>query len=149
MVCPYCNTAAHGICAEGIEWCPDCGTGLRLEPFVSRWQDQLQVFKTPYNRRARFERYLNKFPAVLQYRYAILDLFSRFEFCWIHTGSTRKYFFSKPVMLKVCCELLQVKAVLPFLKSQTREQKQVRELQKLYKGTVWKAVYGTLPKSSF
>ena len=96
-----------------------------------------------YNRRKRFGEYIQrvcKNVSVLRRYYDILDLYAMFELMWVRNPSKRKYFFAKPVMLKVCCRQLKLDvAGLPSLKDRNREVDQENQLRALTQLPMWKS----------
>ena len=95
-----------------------------------------------YCRVKRFGKYVSRVAnqySVLQHYNDLLDLYSCFEFAWNRsTTSNRIYFFAKPVMLKLCCELLKLKPTnIPRLKDKLRELEQIRELMLLKETHPW------------
>ena len=146
MECLNCKHNGR-VQSEGHEWCTNCGSQL---PGSQHWVVGFQQSHFPrgqvYNRRKRFVRYLKGLglgKAVTQKWYSILDLYSKFEFCWTGSPSERTYFFAKPVMLKACCSLLGVEATLPGLKDKNREHVQFAELDRIRSGPVWNRYYGS------
>ena len=145
MECHHCGHKGH-VQSEGHSWCTSCGAQVPgTQTFVVGFQQSHFPRGQVYNRRKRFVRYMKSLTldgAVLDKWYSILDLYSKFEFCWSSSTSERTYFFAKPVMLKVCCHLLGVKADLPGLKDKNREHVQFAELDRIRGGPVWQRYYG-------
>ena len=149
MKCPRCNTETLGI-QDGVHlWCDGCGIALKSSPvYVTGYCQSHSCKNQIYSRRKRFGKYLQSVchqKPVLHSFYDILDLYSRFEFSWTQSKSKRIYFFAKPVMLRVCCELLGICTDnLPSLKDKNRVKEQANELATLRTSPVWKLMYGHL-----
>ena len=149
MKCPSCNTETFGI-QDGVHlWCDSCGTALKNSPvFVTGYCQSHSRKNQIYSRRKRFGKYIQSVchqKTVLHSFYDILDLYSRFEFTWTSCDSKRIYFFAKPVMLRICCELLGISTDdLPSLKDKNRVKEQLMELTNLKKSPTWKLMYGHL-----
>lgn len=149
MKCPSCNTETLGI-QDGVHlWCDGCGISLKSSPvYVTGYCQSHSCKNQIYSRRKRFGKYLQSVchqKSVLHSFYDILDLYSRFEFSWTQSKSKRIYFFAKPVMLRVCCELLGICTDnLPSLKDKNRVKEQAMELATLRTSPVWKLMYGHL-----
>ena len=143
MACDNCGTETFGVQEGGHLWCPHCGCSMRNTPhFVTGYCQSHSARTQVYNRRKRFGAYIQrvcKNVSVLQKYYDILDLYSMFELCWMRNPRKRKYFFAKPVMLKVCCRLLDLDTEgLPSLKDKNREVDQENQLQQLRSTKTWK-----------
>ena len=111
MECPNCNEQTPGIIEENRLWCDQCGQSIRSNiQYVPSYNQRFGVIQQVYSRLKRFTKYMQvlKIPQVLADIYTILDLYSSFEFTWTCHGemSKRVYFFAKPVMLQICCQLL-------------------------------------------
>ena len=145
MQCPYCNTVG-GILDGNDVWCDTCGRSIKQEmQYVTGYCQSHFSRSQVYCRVKRFGKYITRVcrdPAVLQYYYDILDIYSCFEFAWMRhlQQSNRIYFFAKPVMLKVCCEILSIKASLVGLKDRNRELEQLRELKSLQTTAAWQSM---------
>ena len=149
MKCPRCNTETFGIQGDVHLWCDNCGNALKSSPvFVTGYCQSHSRKNQIYSRRKRFGKYLQSVchqKSVLHSFYDILDLYSRFEFTWTKSESKRIYFFAKPVMLRICCEMLGIATDnLPSLKDKNRVKEQAVELTNLKNGLVWKQMYGHL-----
>ena len=147
MVCPHCGAATHGIEEGNHVWCDVCGRSMRESPmFVVGFHQSHSARSQVYCRRKRFAKYIQRVcskPAVLQNFYQILDLYSQYELVWTRTPSKRKYFFAKPVMLKVCCQMLDIDTEgLPALKDINREVDQAGQLAELRATQLWRLSYG-------
>ena len=152
MICPSCNTETFGVQDEVNLWCDCCGNVLQESPvWVTGYCQSHSCKNQIYSRRKRFGKYLRTVchnSSVLQSFYDILDLYSRFEFIWTKSASSRIYFFAKPVMLRHCCEILKISTDnLPSLKDKNRIKEQARELRTLKEGMLWKKMYGHLKAS--
>ena len=142
-MCKSCGTETFGIEDGGFVWCPDCGNRMHDAPkFVVGYCQSHSARNQVYNRRKRFGNYIRrvcKNVSVLQRYYDILDLYGTFELCWVRTPAKRKYFFAKPVMLKVCCRHLNLDTTgMPSLKDKNRELDQEQQLYALTKLPLWK-----------
>ena len=141
-----CGTETHGIHEDSGVWCPACGSSLGIGPrFVVGYCQSHSRRNQVYSRRKRFGKYVQRVVVdkrILRAYYRILDLYSQYEFVWMSTPSKRKYFFAKPVMLKVCCAVLDLPTEgLPCLKDQSREADQARQLEELRATECWRASY--------
>ena len=141
-----CGTETHGIHEENGLWCESCGASLGVGPvFVVGYCQSHSRRNQVYSRRKRFGKYIQRVVenrATLRHYYKILDLYSQYEFVWMSTPSERKYFFAKPVMLKVCCEVLGLDTEgLPSLKDRNREADQARQLESLRATDCWQQSY--------
>lgn len=145
-----CGTETHGIQEENGLWCESCGASLgEGAVFVVGYCQSHSRRNQVYSRRKRFGKYVlsvvhNK--TILRAYYKILDLYSQYEFVWMATPSERKYFFAKPVMLKVCCAVLDLCSEadlgrLPSLKDRNREADQARQLESLRATECWRQSY--------
>lgn len=145
MECPTCKAQTSGIIDDNYLWCDKCGTAIRSN--VEFIPSYLNTHNAPrqqiYNRRKRFMKYIQSLgiKPVLTNIHAILDLYSSFEFAWVvHNDlSKRTYFYAKPCMLKVCCQMLEIDTplTLPSLKDKTRERDQFKELKELRSTQAW------------
>ncbi len=147
MICPSCNTETLGIQDEISLWCDNCGNVLQESPvFVTGYCQSHSCKNQIYSRRKRFGRYLQTVchdTSVLHSFYAILDLYSKYEFTWTNSASSRIYFFAKPVMLRYCCKELGLDVTgMPSLKDKNRIKDQANELSSLRKSSLWKKIYG-------
>jgi hypothetical protein len=149
MLCQTCNTETNGILDTNVLWCDHCGTAMKNEThFVTGYCQSHSCRNQPYSRAKRFGKYIRKTCrdniSVLCRYHDILDLYSCFEFVWVANKqqSQRIYFFAKPVMLRCCCNILNIETnQLPNLKDKLREREQFIELMKLCNGRTWKALY--------
>ena len=146
MECPNCNTVGSGILDGNHYWCDSCGQSIKQEvQYVTGYCQSHFSRSQIYCRVKRFGRYITRVcsdQAVLQRFHDILDLYSCFEFAWIRNigASTRIYFFAKPVMLKMCCMILEIEADTPGLKDKNRELDQLRELTTLVETREWQSM---------
>ena len=141
-----CGTETHGIQEDNGLWCETCGASLGMGPrFVVGYCQSHSRRNQVYSRRKRFGKYLQEVVddvRILRAYYRILDLYSQYEFVWMGTPSTRKYFFAKPVMLKGCCQVLGLPTDdLPSLKDKNREIEQAKQLESLRATTCWQQSY--------
>ena len=149
MLCPTCSTEVDGIHDDNAIWCDQCGTAIKAEvQYVTGYCQSHSCRTQPYCRVKRFGKYISrvtKDASVLQNYHRILDLYSCFEFAWQRNlgRSSRIYFYAKPVLLKLCCDLLKLKPQnLPALKDKQRESDQIAELNWLKSLTCWKSMHG-------
>ena len=155
MECPNCNTVGSGIHDDNHLWCDNCGHAIKDEvQYVTGYCQSHFSRSQIYCRVKRFGKYITRICsdlAVLQRFHDILDLYSCFEFAWIRNigDSTRIYFFAKPVMLKMCCMLLDIKADLRGLKDQNRELDQLRELKTLVDSREWQTMNEVKSRSKY
>ena len=148
MLCNNCSTEVSGIKDDNAIWCENCGTAIRAEvQYVTGYGQSHSCRTQVYCRVKRFGKYISRVTtdaSVLQHYHQILDLYSCFEFAWQRNlgESTRIYFYAKPVLLKLCCDLLKLKPQnLPSLKDKQRETDQIRELGWLKSLPCWKSMY--------
>ena len=148
MFCNNCSTEVSGIQDDNAIWCENCGTAIRAEvQFVTGYGQSHSCRTQVYCRVKRFGKYISRVTtdaSVLQNYHRILDLYSCFEFAWQRNlkESSRIYFFAKPVVLKLCCEMLKLKPQnLPALKDRQRETDQIDELNWLKEQVCWKSMY--------
>ena len=148
MLCDCCNTEVFGIHSENMIWCDNCGSGIKQEVcYVTGYCQSHSCRTQPYCRAKRFGKYISRVaddPSVLQHYHQLLDLYSCFEFAWQRDkeSCSRTYFFAKPVMLKICCEVLKLKTQsLPRLKDRLREMDQIQQLMGLKSGEAWKSMH--------
>ena len=148
MLCNRCNTEVSGIRDGNVIWCDNCGSAMKHEvQYVTGYCQSHSCRTQVYCRVKRFGRYISrvtKEPSVLQHYHQLLDLYSCFEFAWIRNkaASSRIYFFAKPVLLKLCCELLKLKPQnIPALKDRLRERDQIRELMGLKQTEHWRSMH--------
>ena len=148
MHCSFCNTDTSGIRDGNCIWCDGCGHALKSEiQFVTGYCQSHSCRTQVYCRVKRFGKYISKIChdySVLQRYHDILDLYSCFEFAWIRNRmiSKRIYFFAKPVMLKVCCNLLKLETQdMPRLKDKLRELEQKNELMSLKETAAWRGMH--------
>ena len=110
--------------------CQFCNTGV-VTGYCQSHSSRTQV----YCRSQRFGKYISsRSPSVLHKYNDLLDLYSLFEFVWTHNQNLTKrtYFYAKPVVLKLCCEILGLDTEnLPGLKDPLRELDQIQELKNL------------------
>lgn len=143
MECPSCKAQTCGILDDNHLWCDKCGCAIRSQvEFLPSYQNCHNAPRQQvYNRRKRFLKYIQSLalPPVLNNIHAILDLYSSFEFAWVvHNDlSKRTYFYAKPCMLKVCCEMLKIDCNLPSLKDKFRERDQFKELKEMRSTQAW------------
>jgi hypothetical protein len=143
MECPSCKAQTCGIVDANHLWCDQCGVAIRSQvEFLPSYQNCHNAPRQQiYNRRKRFMKYIQSLSIapVLRNIHAILDLYSSFEFAWVvHNNlSKRTYFYAKPCMLKVCCQMLEIECTLPSLKDKTRERDQFQELKELRSTQAW------------
>ena len=153
MECPNCNTVGSGIRDGNHLWCDSCGHAIKHEvQYVTGYCQSHFSRSQIYCRVKRFGKYITRICpdlAVLQRFHDILDLYSCFEFAWIRNigDSTRIYFFAKPVMLKMCCMLLDIEADLRGLKDKNRELDQLRELKTLVDSREWQTMHEVKSRS--
>ena len=146
-MCKCCNTESTGIHDGNTVWCENCGIAMKQEMrYVTGYCQSHSCRTQVYCRVKRFGKYVSRVTkeySVLQRYHDLLDLYSCFEFAWNRsTTSQRIYFFAKPVMLKLCCELLKLKPTnLPRLKDKLREFEQIRELMLLKETHPWKSMH--------
>ena len=147
MLCNSCSTEVSGIHDGNAIWCENCGTAIKQEVrYVTGYCQSHSCRTQVYCRVKRFGKYISRVtndPSVLQHYHKLLDLYSCFEFAWIRNkeASSRIYFFAKPVLLKLCSELLKLKPQnLPRLKDKIRELNQIQELMGLKKTIHWKSM---------
>jgi len=148
MLCNSCSTEVSGIHDGNAIWCENCGTAIKQEVrYVTGYCQSHSCRTQVYCRVKRFGKYISrvtKDPSVLQHYHKLLDLYSCFEFAWIRNkqASSRIYFFAKPVLLKLCSELLKLKPQnLPRLKDKLRELNQIEELMSLKETVHWKSMH--------
>ena len=148
MLCNRCNTEVSGIHDGNMLWCENCGAGMKHEPeYVTGYCQSHSCRTQVYCRVKRFGKYISRVtrdPSVLQHYDKLLDLYSCFEFAWTRNkeNSSRIYFFAKPVLLKLCTELLKLKTQnLPTLKDKLRELNQIQELMGLKETVHWKSMH--------
>ena len=136
MQCSTCGPVS-GIQADNHIWCENCGMAIKEEvKYVTGYCQSYFSRSQVYCRVKRFGKYISRVssdPDVLQQYHRILDLYSCFEFAWGRHPSRRIYFFAKPVMLKMCCDLLDIETNCPGLKDKNRERDQLQELHTLRK----------------
>jgi len=155
MECPNCNTVGSGIHDDNHLWCDNCGHAIKDEvQYVTGYCQSHFSRSQIYCRVKRFGKYITRICsdlAVLQRFHDILDLYSCFEFAWIRNigDSTRIYFFAKPVMLKMCCMLLDIEADLRGLKDKNRELDQLRELKTLVDSREWQTMNEVKSRSKY
>ena len=155
MECPNCNTVGSGIRDGNHLWCDNCGHAIKDEvQYVTGYCQSHFSRSQIYCRVKRFGKYITRICsdlAVLQRFHDILDLYSCFEFAWIRNigDSTRIYFFAKPVMLKMCCMLLDIEADLRGLKDKNRELDQLRELKTLVDSREWQTMHEVKSRSKY
>ena len=143
MECPNCKEQTCGIIDDNHLWCDKCGSAIRSDvQFLPSYQNNHNAPRQQlYNRRKRFTKYIQSLglQAVLTSIHAILDLYSSFEFAWVvHNNlSKRTYFYAKPCMLKVCCQMLQIDCTLPGIKDKSRERDQFKELKEMTGTQAW------------
>ena len=136
MQCPNCGPVS-GIYDENHVWCEGCGQSMKSQVhYVTGYCQSYFSRSQVYCRVKRFGKYISRVtsdPNVLQQYHRILDIYSCFEFAWgRHIGESRRiYFFAKPVMLKMCCSILQIETDSPGLKDKNREREQIAELNTL------------------
>ena len=147
MLCNSCSTEVSGIHDGNAIWCENCGTAIKQEVrYVTGYCQSHSCRTQVYCRVKRFGKYISRVtndPSVLQHYHKLLDLYSCFEFAWIRNkeASSRIYFFAKPVLLKLCSELLKLKPQnLPRLKDKIRELNQIQELMGLKETIHWKSM---------
>ena len=138
MECPSCKQTTSGIIEDNQLWCDKCGVSIRSNTqFVPSYNCRHAPSQQIYSRVKRFTKYLQRLaiPKVLANIYAILDLYSSFEFTWgcNRDKSKRIYFYAKPVILQFICAILGIDTTLPRLKDNLREIDQHRELAQLTK----------------
>ena len=143
-MCKTCGTETFGVEDGGFLWCTHCGCRMEDAPkFVVGYCQSHSARNQVYNRRKRFGEYIQrvcKNVSVLRRYYDILDLYAMFELMWVRHPSKRKYFFAKPVMLKVCCRQLKLDVKgLPSLKDRNREVDQENQLRALTQLPMWKS----------
>ena len=149
MECPSCKEQTCGVVESNHLWCDKCGTAIRSDvEFLPSYQNNHNAPRQQvYNRRKRFTKYIQslRLQPVLANIHAILDLYSSFEFSWVvHNDlSKRTYFYAKPCMLKVCCNMLEIDTPLPSLKDKTRERDQFQELKELRTTQAWSISRGS------
>ena len=154
MLCNSCSTEVSGIHDGNAIWCENCGTAIKQEVrYVTGYCQSHSCRTQVYCRVKRFGKYISrvtKDPSVLQHYHKLLDLYSCFEFAWIRNkqASSRIYFFAKPVLLKLCSELLNLKPQnLPRLKDKLRELNQIEELMSLKETIHWKSMNHIKPEA--
>ena len=146
MQCSNCSTVG-GIRDGNHYWCDSCGSSMKQEvQYVTGYCQSHYARSQIYCRVKRFGKYISRVcqdPTVLNNYYKILDLYACFEFAWMRhiQESNRIYFFAKPVMLKMCCALLDITADLPGLKDKNRELDQLRELKNLQASREWQSMH--------
>ena len=149
MFCTSCNTETFGVHESNTMWCENCGHALNnATDYVVGYCQSHSCRNQVYSRVKRFGKYFKMVChdiSVLQRYNDVLDLYSCFEFVWIHYKgqSKRTYFFAKPVMLRLCCDILNIESnQIPSLKDKMREREQITELMALCNSRIWKALYG-------
>ena len=154
MLCSRCNTEVYGMHDENAVWCENCGHAMKQEiQFVTGYCQSHSCRTQVYCRVKRFGKYISrvtKDPSVLQHYHQLLDIYSCFEFAWDKNRplSIRTYFFAKPVLLKKCCEVMDLKPEnLPSLKDACRERDQFRELATLQETIEWKSMHAIKTES--
>ena len=155
MICSHCNTETNGIRDDNALWCDGCGHAIKSEiQFVTGYCQSHSCRTQIYCRVKRFGKYISKICSdysVLQRYHDILDLYSCFEFAWIRNKivSKRIYFYAKPVMLKICCELLKLETQnLSGLKDKSREADQLIELNNLIKTAAYSSMFAIKTRGS-
>ena len=148
MLCPNCSTEVWGIRDDNAIWCDNCGTAIKEDvQYVTGYCQSHACRTQPYCRVKRFGKYITKVTndtSVLQHYHTILDLYSCFEYAWQRNldKSTRVYFYAKPVLLRLCCDLLKLEPQnLPALKDKQRENDQIQELGWLRSLDCWQSMY--------
>ena len=86
-----------------------------------------------YSRCKRFKKYVQwfRFDKLSKRMEDILYAYSTIEFLWmtLKKNDTRKYFFSRKVVLFFIVENLELEVTVPVLKDQERTDKQLESLQ--------------------
>ena len=154
MLCDRCNTEVYGMHENNTVWCENCGHAMKSAiQFVTGYCQSHSSRTQVYCRVKRFGKYITRVTtdtSVLQRFNEILDLYSCFEFAWNKNRplSIRTYFFAKPVILKKCCEIMDLKPEkLPSLKDASRERDQFGELARLQETIEWKSMHAIKTRS--
>ena len=148
MECPDCGIV-NVIHEGGHLWCSLCGTSIQEKPqYVIGYNNSHYIPRQQiYNRQKRFNKWVlvkcGHRSDVLSKMRPILDHFRCYEFTFhIRKDLTKRiYFFAKSVMLKICCEHVNVSIEgLPTLKDINREIDQKKELIEMQKTDDWKMI---------
>ena len=118
--------------------CISCGNQCQYSPvFTWSYSNPRSGFKSKayYSRAKRFRNWFWSlgFPELKHQTEPILQLYQLIEFHWACRQSSRRYFFSRKVILYYICRFLELEIVeqLPMLKDEQRTLAQFESLQKI------------------
>ena len=117
---------------DNYNTCLECGTCAEYAPVMTFSYNHPYSHRPRayYNRVKRFKQYVfaQKETILFDFINEILDLYNYVEFFWGVCKGTRKYFFSRKVMLFFIVERLGLGIQVPLLKDQERNAAQLENI---------------------
>ena len=134
--CPDCN-CSRCLEIDGYLTCTQCGLMFEHRPkyVVSYNCPQVPRRRQYYSRCKRFKKYVMFFgyPELGSAMEDVLHAYSTIEFLWatFPRDDSRKYFFSRKVVLFFIVDQLELGVEVPVLKDEERTKNQLEKLEQL------------------